>query len=144
MHISLAKWPAEKKIRARLAFAVALLLVLGAVLYQTTLKFGDTEQWESRMEAALAKVDLISSQMQDAETGERGYLITGDEQYMEPYRMAVQMSDQELSDLRAITADNPSFRRKIDIIAPLIAAKLAVMTQLYNLRRNQGFDSVTQ
>src|SRR6476620_8676601 len=98
MHVHLATWTAETKIRARFAFAVALLLVLGAVLYQTTLKFRDTEQWESRMETALAKFQAISSQLEDAETGERGYLITGDEQFMTSYRTAMQTIDQELVD----------------------------------------------
>jgi CHASE3 domain sensor protein len=140
----LVKRTTEQRINIRFGFALALLLILAAVLYQTTLKFSQTERWESRIEAEVAKLDEISSLLKDAEAGERGYLLTGDEDYLEPYHTAIQTSDQELSNLRAISADNPSFRRKIEIIAPLIAAKLAVMTQLYNLRRTQGLESVMQ
>jgi CHASE3 domain sensor protein len=42
-----------------------------------------------------------------AETGQRGYLITGDENYLAPYRRAVVQLPGVLSDLRAATADNP-------------------------------------
>ena len=144
MHVHLAKWADERKIRARFAFAMALLLVLGAVLYQATLKFRDTEQWEARMEAALAKFDAISSQLQDAETGERGYLITGEERYMAPYRAAMQSIDQELGDLQPLIADDLSFQQKLNTLTPIITTKLAAMTQLYNLRKNHRFEPAAQ
>src|SRR5438045_4983691 len=80
----------ERKVRVGYAIALALLLILGVVLYQTTLKFRQTERWESQIEAELAKLEEISSQLKDAETGQRGYLITGDEEYLEPYFAAKQ------------------------------------------------------
>jgi PAS domain S-box-containing protein len=46
--------------------------------------------------------------------------------------------DQELTDLRATTADNPSFQQKMNVISPLISAKLASMQQTVNLRRRQA------
>jgi len=138
------QWATEKQIRARFGFALALLLILGVVLYQTTLKFSETEQWESRMEEALAKLDEISSQLRDAESGERGYLITGDDRYLKPYREATETVDQELRDLQPLIADNPSFQQKIDILAPLIERELAALTQIYDLRKNPGFEPAAQ
>jgi PAS domain S-box-containing protein len=138
------KWPAENKVKAGFWFALALLLVLAVVSYQTTLKFRQTEQWESQLEAELAKLDDISSQSKDAEMAERGYLLTGDERYMEPYREAVQTIGQELSDLQAMTADNPSLHREIDTLAPLIATNLATMSHMYEARKTQGFEPAAQ
>src|SRR4051812_33051500 len=101
------KWAIEKKLRAGYLLALALLLILGVVSYQTTRKFSETERWESRIEAALDKLAEISSQLREAETGHRGYLITGDEKYLEPYHVAIQTTDQELAELRALTPNNP-------------------------------------
>ena len=70
------------------------------------------------MEAALTEFEAISSQLQDAETGERGYLITGDEQYMAPYHAAMRMIDQELGDLQPLIADDLSFQQKLDTLTP--------------------------
>ena len=96
------------------------------------------------MEAALAKFQAISSQLQDAETGERGYLITGDEQYMAPYRAAIQTIDQELGDLQPLIADDLSFQQKLNTLRPMIASKVASITQLYNLRKNHRFEPAAQ
>jgi PAS domain S-box-containing protein len=134
----------ERKIRARFIFALALMLILALVSYQTTLKLQETEQWESRIEAALAHVDEISFQLKDAEIDERSYLLTGDEQYLESYREATQSIDQKLKAVQPLIADNPGFQQKIDILAPLITSKLATMTQLYDLRRRQGIEPAAQ
>jgi PAS domain S-box-containing protein len=130
----------QKKVRVGFVFMLALLILIGVVSYQVTLKLRETELWEARIEAVLAKLEAISSQLKDAEAGQRGYLITGDEQYLEPYHAATQTIDQELGHLRALTADNPSHRGKVDMLAPLIATKFAEITQANHLRKNQGFE----
>src|SRR6266496_3264909 len=99
MQMRLAKWAIEKKIRVGFGFALALLLILGLVSYQTTLKLRSTEQEDSPIDAALDRLDEIVSQLKDAEADQRGYLITGDEQYMEPYNEATQTIERDLSDL---------------------------------------------
>jgi PAS domain S-box-containing protein len=134
----------ERKIEKGLVCALVLLLVLGVVLYQTTLKFRATERWESRIEAVLAELDVISAQLTDAEMGQRGYLITGDERYLEPYRVVFQTNEQKLQNLRALSVDNLDLQRKIDILAPLITEKLAAMEQIYDSRKNRGFEPATQ
>jgi len=134
----------KTKIRAGFACAMMLLLVLAVVLYQTTLKFRANEQWESRIETVLAELDEISSQLKDAEMGQRSYLITGDERYLEPYRVVFQTSKQKLQNLRALSVDNPDFQRQIDILAPLITTKLAAMAQIYDSRKSRGFEPATQ
>jgi PAS domain S-box-containing protein len=138
------KWQIELKTRVWFWGALALLLILGGVSYQTTLRFRRAEEWESRIEAELAKLDDISSQSKNAEIAERGYLITGDERYVQPYREAVHTIEQELTDLRMMTADNPNLHQEIDILAPLITTNEAVMNRMVDVRKNQGFDPAAQ
>ncbi len=138
------KWTIEKKVGAGFGFALALLLILGLVSYQTTLKLDQTEQDDTPIDLALDKLDEISSQLRDAESGQRGYLITGDQQYTQPYHALTQTIDRDLADLRALAANNPVFRRKIDNIAPLIAAEEAVMGQLYNSRQQARLQPLVQ
>src|SRR5262245_459957 len=103
----------DRKIRVGFVFALALLLILGVVLYQTTLKFREAARWEEQLDTELDKLDEIASELKDAESGERAYLITGDDQYLEPYDEAIQTIDRDLRDLRVLTADNPSLHQKI-------------------------------
>src|ERR1700733_12679661 len=49
---------------------------------------------------------LLLSAMKDTETGERGYVLTGEERYLEPYNNAKERPDAELRELRVLTADS--------------------------------------
>src|SRR6266508_2792729 len=138
------KWTIEKKVGAGFGFALALLLILGLVSYQTTLKLDQTEQDDTPIDLALDKLDEISSQLRDAESGQRGYLITGDQQYTQPYHALTQTIDRDLADLRALAANNSVFRRKIDNLAPLIAAQETTMSQLHNSRQQVGLQPLVQ
>jgi PAS domain S-box-containing protein len=134
----------SKKIRAEFAFALALMVIIGVVSYLTTLKLWATELREARIEAVLAKLEVISSKVKDAEASHHGYIITADQRYLEPYHAATQTIDQELNDLQTLTADEPSRQSKIDILVPLIADRFAEIAQTNALRRHHGFEPAVQ
>jgi PAS domain S-box-containing protein len=133
-----------KKVRYRFVVALVLLLVIGALEYEVTRRLRQTELWESRIETALDKLESISSQLKDAETGQRGYVITGDERYLKSYRAARQSLYTDLEKLRVLTADNAGLRAQVDALMPAIVAKLDAMREIYRLRQNPGFDPATQ
>src|SRR5450755_1961687 len=54
-----------------------------------------------------AHLEVLLSTFQDAETGQRGFLLTGDEAYLEPYERAVGTLDGELTRIRTLVADHP-------------------------------------
>jgi PAS domain S-box-containing protein len=137
-------WAPEKKITIKVVLALALLLIIGVVSYQAMVKFKQAEQREARVEAALGTLEAIVSQLKDAEIGQHGYLITGDERYLELYQAAVQATDQEIQELRALTADTPGHQQKIDTLASLIVAKFVQIAQTNHVRKNQGLDAALQ
>src|SRR5437016_10350922 len=55
----------------------------------------------------LAALEALQSTVTDAETGQRGYVLTGREQYLEPYRTALKAVPARLARMRSLTADNP-------------------------------------
>jgi PAS domain S-box-containing protein len=85
-------------------------------------------------------LQALLSAMQDAETGQRGFLITGDEAYLDPYRAALAEVDGHLAEVGRLTADNPEQQRDLDAARPLIAAKLAALARGIAARR-AGFDA---
>jgi signal transduction histidine kinase len=68
-----------------------------------------------------------------AETGQRGYLITGDENYLAPYRRAVVQLPGVLSDLRAATADNPVQAKTFRQLEELAKLRLSLLEQAIQL-----------
>ena len=79
--------------------------------------------------------------MTNAETGQRGYIISGEQRYLEPLQTAIQVLEPKVKELRRLTADNLNQQRQLDILEPLINKKLAELQQTIILRQNQGFEA---
>ena len=133
-----------KQIAAGFALAGAILAGVGLVSYRSLTAQIETSRQVTQSEKVLEKLELILSQMKDAETGQRGYLLTGNYDALEPYNAAVNVVEGEVKELRQLTADHPNYQRQIDTLETLIAAKLALIKQTIELRKNQGFESALQ
>ncbi|MFI5349770.1 MAG: CHASE3 domain-containing protein [Elusimicrobiota bacterium] len=100
------------------------------------------ESGRSVAQAQLVVSDLANllSDVKDAETGQRGFVITGDRRYLEPYRASLQHIDGHLYSLDRSIAGNARQRRFLAAIAPLVAAKLAELKTVIAARETGGFD----
>jgi methyl-accepting chemotaxis protein len=90
------------------AIATAILIFVGWQSYRSTGLFVDAAHWRDHTYEVLNSLDETVGQLSDAETGQRGYLLTGDETYLEPYRAAIKTVDQAVAYLKNLTADNPN------------------------------------
>jgi diguanylate cyclase (GGDEF)-like protein/PAS domain S-box-containing protein len=77
--------------------------------------------------------DVLSA-LQDAETGQRGYVLTGDDAFLEPYLAGRESAPRHMRELRGLTLLEPS-RTHLDALARLVDAKLAELSQVVELRR---------
>jgi methyl-accepting chemotaxis protein len=78
--------------------------------------------------------------MQDAEIGQRGYLITGVEEYLDPYNAALPAVAPHLKTLRTLTVDNVNQQRRIDMLARLSDEFLTGLKDRLDVRRHEGFE----
>ncbi|MHB0991472.1 MAG: CHASE3 domain-containing protein [Burkholderiales bacterium] len=135
------KWSVGTKIGAGYALALIMLLVLGVISYWNTSELIETAKLKVHTYQVLEDLEKVLSILKDAETGQRGYIITGEEQYLDPYRSGVSNVNQAFRNLRELTADNPSQQHRLDMLEPLITAKLAELKGTISLRKNKGFDA---
>jgi methyl-accepting chemotaxis protein len=126
-----------------LGFTVSfiMLIVVGAVGY-----FSIVRVWNNTHElgATYAVIDQLSeliSVLKDAETGQRGYLLTGNDTYLEPNRLADASIDSAIKQLRDSTADDPLQAHRLEQALPLIQSKMAELKRTIELRRSEGFDA---
>ncbi len=133
-------WTFGKKIAFGFAVCFVLLLAIGLVAYRSLETLTKTSYAVTHTYQVLGRIDGIISLLKDAETGQRGFVITGDENYLEPYQAALGAIDKLVGELRELTADNPNQQKRIDAMAPLIAAKLAELKRTIELRRSAGFE----
>ena len=138
------RWSIGKKIGSGFGLALIALTTVGAVSYDGTSKLIDSAAWVRHTREVLEGLDELLSAMKDAETGQRGYIITGEARYLEPYQGAREAVDQKLKLLLESTADNPIQQRRLAAIEPLVVSKFAVLQETIDLRRTKGFGAAAQ
>lgn len=123
---------------AALAAALAVLLVIGFWSYRNWKQYQTafTEHNETRQILALNE-ELIGL-MKDAETGQRGFLLTGMEYYLEPYKNALAQIPDKMNDLAALVARRPGERARFDQLRTLIGVKLTELRETIEVRRSAG------
>ncbi len=130
------------------SFIVPLAILVAAVV----MAINEYTYWQSReakeaVELAQAKRAGILTLLQhalDAETGQRGYILTGDAGYLEPYDRAVAAISTSITENRALYLNNPA---QIDTFADLtrsIMRKLTELDMTIRLRRSAGDSSAWQ
>jgi methyl-accepting chemotaxis protein len=87
----------------------------------------------------LRGVDTISSTLKDAETGQRGFLITGVQAYLQPYSEAKDRVSSEIDVVAELTSDNPRQQDRITSLRSLVQAKFDEMQETVTLRGTKGF-----
>jgi methyl-accepting chemotaxis protein len=138
------KWSVGIKIACGFALALAIAVVIGGVSYRNTSQLVESAEWVTHTYQVLENLETLVSSLKDAETGQRGYVITGEERYLEPYTAALGTVDQVLKNVRKLIADNARQLRRLDTIESLAANKLAELKETIELRRNKGFDAALQ
>src|SRR5882724_2782023 len=133
-------WTLGRKIAAGFAMSFLLLLGIGVVAYRSTDALTKTSYLVAHTHLVMERVAGVLSQMKDAETGQRGFVITGDPTYLEPYLSAEGSVPALVRDLRELTADNPNQQKRLDEAEPLIAERLAVLMRIIDVRRSAGLD----
>jgi two-component system cell cycle sensor histidine kinase PleC len=83
----------------------------------------------------ILQAEKLLSQLKDAETSQRGYALTGDETFLEPYSKVRDSITVKLEELRQMTTISAAVK-EVDTMEPLIAAKLAELSQSIQLRRS--------
>ncbi len=124
--------------------AAAILVFVGWQSYRETARFSEAAQWQKHTYEVLRTLDQMAAQLVDAETGQRGYLLTGDDAYLEPYRAAIKSIDQTIGNLKNLTSDNPNQQQRIHVLESLVEKKLAELQRTINFRNNEGLAAASR
>jgi methyl-accepting chemotaxis protein len=107
-------------ISAKLALAfAAMILIIAVVGIGTYVKLGFIQQssgWTSHTYQVLETADDVMASMVDQETGVRGYLVSGDNKFLEPYRSGRAHYEEAFAKIRQLTSDNPAQQERLDAL----------------------------
>src|SRR5207253_2347950 len=91
-----------------------------------------------------AEADAVLSLLKDAETGQRGFLITGAPTYLEPYETALASLPSRVERLRQLTADNATQQANLTTLDSLIQRKASELRETVAVRQDEGFEAVSR
>src|SRR6266478_5920314 len=134
------KWKmGNRMVLGGFGIAMAILVFVGWQSYRNTARFTEASEWRTHTYEVLRNLDETVARLVDAETGQRGYLLTGEEAYLEPYRAAIKNIDQTIGELKSLTSDNSNQQKRIRILEPLVENKLTELQRTIELRKSEGF-----
>ncbi len=126
-----------KKISLGIGLSLLLFVMIGVVALLNMLKMVSTADRVGHTHQVLGELDRLLSRLQDAEIGQRGYLLTTDEAYLAPYKNAIETIPNHTETLRTLTLDNPIQTRRIDDkLKPLVKEKLAELKETIDLHKS--------
>jgi PAS domain S-box-containing protein len=139
----LISWLVHNRTGLAFTLAAGLLLVIVIIAigarnlaeqYQTVRITGDIR----------AELDGVLAAVTDAETGQRGFLMTGDDRYLAPYLTASDAAASHLRTLRSLTEGDARRRRHVDALAPLVSDKLGELGRTVQLARERNREAAMQ
>jgi len=137
-------WPIGRLGRvASLALAVILIIGSSVLSYRAQQDLLQAGEAVEHTRQVLYQVERLLSLTKDVGSGVRNYLVTGDEEFLAPYRAAVAAMPDTIAQVRDLTADNPAQRKRLEALQPLIDDRLAATARIIEAGRSQGPSALT-
>ncbi len=128
----------QLKITAVLAAIVVILGVVAVLAFHTTSRMIQDRDWVAHSQQVLNDLQETRTLLDDAEDEQRGYLITGDENFLNQFEALLQRFVSKLDPLRQLMADHPAQTDRIDRLASAAQTRFAVMRAIIDTRRLLG------
>ena len=134
-------WPSLQKIAISLPMAMLAALTLIGINEAGFQRSHDALEHLAHSQTTHASVNRLLQSMLDAETGNRGYLLTGEESYLEPYEAAVSTVNENLTQLRTLVLGSAEDLEDFSQLSRQISRKLSEMELSLRLRRQGQEDA---
>lgn len=121
--------------------ALALLIANSLAAILNMYRVFETNRQVARTYEVIAELERALSTMTDAETGQRGYLITGEEVFLEPYHTASKRMEKCLRGLEELTKDNESQKSRIATLKEKVEVEQKILSDSIALGRKKGIEA---
>ncbi|MEH1873557.1 response regulator [Nostoc sp.] len=133
-----------KKIAGGFGLASAILVLIGTLSYHSTAVLINTSKNLLNTQVTINSLQELLSTIKDAETGQRGYILTKEDVYLKPYQIALAKLAPEIKRLRKLAADDSKQLHQLNTLEPLIREKLDELKKTIDLRQNIGLDAALE
>lgn len=135
------RWTLAPRATLGLVLASALLIAVGAVALAQLQGLRQANARVGRTFEVLNTIESVTRRLVDAETAQRGFLLTARPNYLEPLTQAHDALPAELDRLAELLPDNAAQHANLEALRPLVDAKLAELAETIRLRETQGLEA---
>ncbi|GGS48163.1 hypothetical protein GCM10010156_03660 [Planobispora rosea] len=135
-------WTVGRLLAVGYTIAFLAFAVIGIGSYTRIGALQEDLRWTQHAHQVIDRIGTVGELVKDAERGQRGYVITGREEYLNPYHQAVGRIEVELGALLRMTADNPRQQAILGRLRQAAQVKLDELADRIRLRQQEGFQAV--
>ena len=128
----------KKNLRIGLGLSLIVLFVSSLASYVSIVNLIKSSNLVAQSNLVLSNLDNVISTVKDAETGQRGYLLTGDEDFLEPYTGAKEKALALLDEVIASTNDNAFHQKSTARLKVILQDRLNIIEQTISVKRRGG------
>lgn len=132
------RWHLDRKSAVGLGLALIILIGAGYMAYWRLQRLLETSRQVVHTREALDALEETLQVMEQAESSQRGYLLTGKDSYLESYRAEIVRIPEVLARFRGLTADNPVQQQEIASLARLIESRKEGLAKNIETRNKKG------
>ncbi len=132
------------KIICTLALIIPVTVVFFTLFHLAQNKNEEQKNLIDRTYQVIDQINVLFSDIQDAKIGERGFVITNNKSFLEPFARSLKKIDADLMQLRTLTQDNVSQQQRLDEFEPVMRNMLSYLTQTIALRDEQGLQAAVE
>ncbi len=120
--------------KAAFSVVFSVMVSIAIVSFVMSDRFASSQEWVIHTYKVTSLLKSLSTEISEAESAQRGYVMTGDKARLGPYEVGLETIPRHLRELRILTADNPRQQQRLSELQPVVEARLALLTQSVQLR----------
>src|SRR3954468_21350017 len=128
----------------QIGFGLSLLILIISSIasYSSIQNLLDSSHLVDHTDSILTRLETALSTMKDAETGQRGFLLTGDTTYLRPYYGSQERALTLVDNIRTMTRDNPLQTANANELYTVISQRLVILQQVIDQKRENNIFSL--
>ncbi|MES2829050.1 MAG: response regulator [Bacteroidota bacterium] len=134
----------KNNLRIGLGLSLLILFITSLASYLSINNLIESSDLVAHSNKVMANLDGVVSTLKDAETGQRGYLLTGDKSFLEPYNGARDRVSELLNQISLETVDNPFQQQGVKQLQEIVSNRLTIIDQTINIKSRGGSVSVDE
>jgi methyl-accepting chemotaxis protein len=138
------KWKVGTKIGAGFGLTLAIFVIVGTISYGNAVRQTHDAERVAHTHTVLTQLALLLSSLQDAETGSRGYVITGIDRYLLPYTTGAAEAEALRRRLLELVSENSRQQTQVASLERPISDRLGVLEETITARRDRDFAAAQQ